>query len=305
MTRPRTLVGARWTLLLLAALAGPETVAGSAAQDPGLAAGVRRVDEGDFEGAVATLGPVADRLSATGGHEAAQACLYLGIAHLALDERDAAGVRFVQALGHEPSLRLSPDRFSPKVIAAFEEARREREAAARALKAGSPPQEKKSHLGRTLLLVSGVAAGAGVAVAASGGSSTAGGIRFADARFVSQGLECPDGTINATLDVGIDLDATNDGDAPATVTSVSTILIIERSSVPSEVGSSDPDPTSVVSPTVVPRGRSTLHVQTSLTCNNGLDDAPRFNEWRGRVTLATSVGAAALVTIDLLRVNIP
>ena len=91
---------------------------------------------GDFEGAVATLGPVADRLAAKGGHDAAQACLYLGIAHLALDQRDAARARFREALGHEPSLRLGPDRFSPKVIAAFEDARREREAAARAAAPG-------------------------------------------------------------------------------------------------------------------------------------------------------------------------
>ena len=145
----------------------------AAAQDPGLAAGIRQVDEGDFEGAVATLGPVADRLSAKGGHDAAQACLYLGIAHLALDQRDAARARFREALGHEPSLRLGPDRFSPKVIAAFEEARREREAAARARSRGpTKPEARKSHTGRTVL-IAGAAVAAGVGIALRGGPGDA------------------------------------------------------------------------------------------------------------------------------------
>jgi hypothetical protein len=176
MTRLQPLVVAM--TLLACALTGPspEAALAAAAQDPGLAAGIRQVDEGDFEGAVTTLGPVADRLAAKGGHDAAQACLYLGIAHLAIDQGDAARARFREALGHEPSLRLAADRFSPKVITAFEEARRDREAAARAAEPspGAKPQPKKGHAGRTVLLAgAAVAAGAGIALAVGGDSTPA------------------------------------------------------------------------------------------------------------------------------------
>jgi hypothetical protein len=136
-------IGAAWP--------GAAPARAAATQDPGLAVGIRQVDEGDFEGAVATLGPVADRLSAKGGRDAAQACLYLGIAELALDQGDAARARFREALGHEPSLRLGPDRFSPKVIAAFEDALREREAEARAA-APAVGAEAGRPQGRTILL---------------------------------------------------------------------------------------------------------------------------------------------------------
>jgi hypothetical protein len=50
---------------------------------------------------------------------------------------------------------------------------------------------------------------------------------------------------------------------------------------------------------------TTLRVQTMLLCNNGAGDAPRFNEWRGRLTVATAAGATAIETTDTLRVNIP
>jgi hypothetical protein len=309
MTRALAALAAMPLLVLGSTGAPPAPAHAAVAQEPGLAAGIRQVEEGDFEGAVATLGPVADRLSAAGGHDAAQACLYLGIAQLALDQGDAARARFREALGHEPSLRLSPDRFSPKVLSAFEEARREREAAAHAAApaAGARAEPKKSHAGRTLLLAgAGVAAGVGVALAAGGSGSTSadGELRLTGARFAAQAIECPDGSVDQPIGVGIDVDAVNGGRTPAAITSVSSVLIIVSSALAGEIGFASAAATTA-SPTTVPSGMATLHVQTTLRCSNGVGDPPRFNEWSGRVTLATAAGVVTVETADRLRVNIP
>ncbi len=302
-------------LVLLTALsfgapgAGLTPALAAAVQDPGLAAGIRQVDEGDFEGAVATLGPVVDRLSPKSGHDAAQACLYLGIAHLALDQRDAARARFREALGHEPTLRLGPDRFSPKVIAAFEEARREREAEARAAKPAdqAKAEPKKGHAGRTVLIAGGaVAAGAGIALAAGGGGSTPsdGEVTFTGARFATPVLECPNGTTGVPLMVAIDLSAQNAGGRDVTIGSVTAVLIIVASpGVLGEVGFASSEPATVAPVTLRP-GTTALRVQTTLTCGNGDGDAPRFNEWKGRVTL-TAGTAQTVETVDTMRVNLP
>jgi len=279
-----------------------------AAQDPGLAAGIRQVDEGDFEGAVATLGPVTDRLSAKGGHDAARACLYLGIAQLALDQGDAARARFREALGHEPSLRLFPDRFSPKVIAAFNDARREREAEAVAAAPETNPETGKGHTGRTLLL-GGAAAVAGGAILYTVGRGDTnppddGQVTFTGARFGTPVLDCPNGTAGTPLAVAIDLSAQNSSGRDVTIGAVSAVLIIVASpSVPSEVNFASSAPATVAPATLRP-GTTALRVQTTLTCANGAGDASRFNEWRGRVTLTTGA-AQTLETADTMRVNLP
>ena len=288
---------------------GPGLVPSLAAaiQDPGLAAGIRQVDEGDFEGAVTTLGPVADRLSAKGGHDAAQACLYLGIAHLALDQGDAARARFREALGHEPSLRLGPDRFSPKVISAFEEARRALEAEARAAAPETKPEAGKGHTGRTLL-VGGAAAVTGGAILYEVGKGDTnppvGEVSFTGARFGTPVLDCPNGTAGTPLAVAIDLTAQNGTESDVMLGAVSAVLIIVTSpSVPSEVGFASTAPSTVAPATLRP-GTTTLRVQTTLTCANGAGDASRFNEWKGRVTL-TAVAAQTVETADTMRVNLP
>ena len=281
----------------------------AAVRDPGLAAGIRQVDEGDFEGAVVTLGPVADRLSPRGGHDAAQACLYLGIAQLALDQGDAARARFREALGHDPSLRLGADRFSPKVISAFEEARREREAAARAAKPvdQAKAEPKEGHAARTVLIAGGaVAAGAGIALAAGGGGSTPSGgeVTFTGARFGTPVLDCPNGTTSAPLAVAIDLSAENSTGRDVTIGFASAVLIIVSSpGVLSEVGFASTAPATATPATLRP-GTTALRVQTTLTCANGEGDASRFNEWKGRVTLAAG-SAQTVETADTMRVNLP
>jgi hypothetical protein len=296
--------------LLISGSAGPcaEAALAAAAQDPGLAAGIRQVDEGDFEGAVTTLGPVADRLAVKGGHDAAQACLYLGVAQLALDQRDAAGARFREALGHEPSLRLGPDRFSPKVIAAFEDARREREVEARAAAPETRAETAKDHTGREVLLAgAAVAVGGGILYAVGRGDTNppgGGEVTFTGARFGTPVLDCPNGTTGTPLAVAIDLIAQNGTVGDVTLGVASAVLIIVASpSVPSEVGFASSAP-AMVAPATLRPGTTTLRVQTTLTCANGAGDASRFNEWRGRVTLAAGA-AQTLETADTMRVNLP
>jgi hypothetical protein len=310
MTRPfATLVAT--ALLGLGPTGAPTAPAfADVARDEGLASGIRQVEEGDFEGAVLTLGPVADRLSARGGHEAAQACLYLGIAHLALDQRDAALARFRAALGHEPSLRLDPERFSPKVISAFEEARREGEAAARAANPedAAEAESGKGHAGRTALVAGGAAAaGVGIALALGGGDPATpdGALTVAGARFGSPVLECPNGTDGVPLALTIDMTARNETGGDAAITAVSAVLTIVASpGAPGEVGLQSSQPATVVPATLLP-GTTALRVQTTLTCGNGSGDAPRFNDWRGRVTLTTPRGVQVVETADTMRVNIP
>jgi hypothetical protein len=293
-------LGAPWPSLAVARAA--------ATQDPGLAAGIRQVDEGDFEGAVATLGPVAERLSAKGGREAAQACLYLGIAELALDQRDAARARFREALGHESSLRLGPDRFSPKVIAAFEEARREREAKTRAATPETKPEGGKGHTGGTVLLAGAAAAvGVGILYAVGQGDTNPPGdgqVTFTGARFGTPVLDCPNGTTGTPLAVAIDLTAQNGTGGDVTLGAVSaTLFIVASPAVPSEVGFASTAPATAAPATLRP-GTTTLRVQTTLTCANGAGDASRFNEWKGRVTL-TAGAAQTVETADTMRVNLP
>lgn len=290
--RPSRALPLTFAALLLASSLTPSPVA---PQDAALAAGLRQVEEGDFEGAILTLEPVVARLAPAGGRDAAQACLSLGIARL--------------ALGHEPSLRLSPERYSPKVLAAFEEARRQREATARAgAPAGSTTTAaKKGHAGRTVLVAGGaVAAGAGLAVALGGNDATpAGGeVTFTGARFGTLALDCPNGATGTPLAVAIDLDAQNGTGRDVTIGAASAVLIIVASPVvPSEVGFASSAPATVV-PATLHAGTTALRVQTTLSCANGAGDASRYNEWKGRVTL--TVGSAQTVeTADTLRINLP
>src|SRR5688572_9962457 len=65
-----------------------------------LATGIRQVQEGDFETAVVTLQGVTRQLQGqtTRRQELAQAHLYLGIAHVALDQLTEAKASFKAAL---------------------------------------------------------------------------------------------------------------------------------------------------------------------------------------------------------------
>ena len=297
----------RASLVLLAAvaLAPPPVPAHAGQSDPALATGTRQVEEGDFEGAIATLEPVVLRLAPAGGAPAAQACLQLGIARLALGERDAALARFREALVHQPALRLTADRYSPKVLSAFEEARRAREAETRA--AGPAGQPGKGHAGRTVLIAGGaVATGVAIALAVGGANgSSSGELTFSGARFGTPVLDCPNGATATPLAVAVDLNAQNATGGDVTLSASSAVLFIVTSpGVPGEVGFASTAPATVV-PAMLHGGTTALRVQTTLNCANGTGDAPRFNEWRGRVTLTGGGTAQTIETADTMRVNLP
>src|SRR6185503_17559378 len=106
-------------VLVVSAPAAPQSSSGD------LQAGIALVKEGDFEGAVLKLDGAIRALEADprDGKDLATAYLYLGVAYLELDQQGSARVRFQQALGRDPSMRLDPRQFSPQVIRTFEAVR--------------------------------------------------------------------------------------------------------------------------------------------------------------------------------------
>lgn len=271
--------------------------------DPQVAAGVQQVREGDFETAVVTLESAAQRLTALPRppRDLLLAHLYLGVAQVALDKAAPARGRFLEVLKLEPDLRLSPDEFSPKVIGVFEEARRE---LARTRTVGT----EKPRGSRTPWIVGGVAAGAAgvVALVTRGGDGGATGtVSFGGGRFDTPVLVCPDGARAMPLPFTILLDASNGTSRPVSITAVTAVLRIVASSIPSEIGFGSNSPAMVTPSTVAANGRATLRIDSTLMCDNGAGDSPRFNEWSGHVTVTTSADVYTVDTVDRLRVNIP
>ena len=130
-----------------------------------LAAGITRVQEGDFEGGVVTLDGAARMLRAEPGRarELAEAYLYLGIAYLELAQEPLAQAKFRQALALDPALRMGEGEFPPKVRRAFDSSRVAMEEAA------ALEREAKKPRGRAGLVLLGLggAAATGIAVAAA------------------------------------------------------------------------------------------------------------------------------------------
>jgi hypothetical protein len=169
-------------LALAFSLAMPPSLAAQSA-DPEIRKGVKLVDDGEYDAAIVTLEAAVQRLTAGAGaskdRDRGEAYLYLGIAYLAKGHEAAARAHFRDAIARVTDLRLTSDKFSPRVIEAFEKAR---EDAARTPSAPAPapapsaapaPGEQKKG-GKTGLILLGVggAAAAGIAVAAGGGGSS-------------------------------------------------------------------------------------------------------------------------------------
>ncbi|MBN2371950.1 MAG: PKD domain-containing protein [Vicinamibacteria bacterium] len=125
-----------------------------------LAAGIRQVEEGDFETAIATLDRAVKALSSekSAAKDLSRAYLYLAIANLGLSQETAAKARLVDALAADKNLSLSPDQYPPNVIRLFDEVRREAGISA-APQPTPEPSKKKS--GSKLPLILGAAAVAG------------------------------------------------------------------------------------------------------------------------------------------------
>jgi hypothetical protein len=291
----------RLAVLVLCALgSGLVPVRADPPPDPEIEAGIRQVQEGDFETAVITLEAATRRLSREAPRSPllGRAAVHLGLAYVALDQRDTAKARFKDALALDPNLRLTPERYSPKVIAVFDEARRERTAQALPV----PTARKRSAVP---WVVGGVAVAGGAAVLASrGGGDPAGATTFSGARFGTPVLDCPDGTTGTPLPVSILVEARNDSKQAVQIRTVSATLIISTSAVPGEIGMAQ-NRAATALPASVPAGSATVRVDTSLLCENGLGDASRFNEWKAQLTLTTPAGVFNVETADRMRVNIP
>jgi len=292
-------------MAILCAAPASAAPAQTTASDDELQAGIRQVNEGDFETAVVTLDHAARRLAGAPARrkDRAQALLYLGVAQIALGQRDAAKASFKEGLEADRELRPTPDRFSPKVVAAFEEARREAEAAAAR---PAPASSKPKRGSKTPWLVGlGAAAAAGIVLATHGGDEGQGAFSLANAHFGTPVIPCPDGSLGLPIAFSLLVEARNDTSSPVTMNMVSTVVVIVTSAIPSEIGFASNAP-SQVSPTTVPAGASaTLHVDSTLTCDNAVGDAPRYNEWSGHLTVTTTAGVTTIDALDRLRVNIP
>ena len=137
--------------------------------DAEVVAGVKQVDDGEYDKAILTLDNAARRLAGDPAKvgDLSQAYLYLGIAYIGKGHEAAARAKFREALRQIKDLTLSPEKFPPKVIDAFEAAKQE-EAQAPAV------AEKKGGSKKGLVIGGVVAAGAAVAVAAGAGGGGGG-----------------------------------------------------------------------------------------------------------------------------------
>ncbi len=96
------------------------------AGDPDSEKGIRQAQEGEFEQAIGTLQGALPLLLArkAPARDIARAHLYLGIAHLGLADPVAARASFVEAIRSDPTLQPSSEEYPPRIVRAFDEARR-------------------------------------------------------------------------------------------------------------------------------------------------------------------------------------
>jgi hypothetical protein len=158
--------------------------------EPTLEAGIRLVQETEFEAAASTLGEVIRRLTGLPGreHELARAHLYASIAHLRLGSEEAARGHALDAWRVNPVLTVTEDEFPPRILEFFGRARADALAARPPTDtpaaapsetepdAPAPPRDPATPARRSskgLLIGAGLVAvvGGGVAVAAGGGGS--------------------------------------------------------------------------------------------------------------------------------------
>ena len=166
---PRASSRAVLALFLITTPAAPAEVP-AAPTDPEVVAGVKQVDDGEYDKAILTLDNAARRLAGDPAKvgDLSQAYLYLGIAYIGKGHEAAAKAKFREALRQIKDLTLSPEKYPPKVIDAFEAAKEE--------EAKAPAVAQKKGGSKKGLVIGGVlAAGAAVAVAAGAGGGGGGG----------------------------------------------------------------------------------------------------------------------------------
>lgn len=116
----------RFLPVLLAVLLGSGTPTYAQAGDPETEKGIRQAQEGEFEQAIVTLQGALPRLleRKASPRDIARAHVYLGVAHLGLNDPAAARTSFIEAIRIDPSLKLGSEEYPPRIVRAFEEARR-------------------------------------------------------------------------------------------------------------------------------------------------------------------------------------
>lgn len=151
-------------LLLLIFAVGSGAVSAAFDRSADLEAGIRQIDDGDFENGLLTLDAVIQDLASSPerSSELARACLYAGVAYLGLGQESLAKAKFRQALRAQPDLRLDPGQFAAKTLRLFASAR-EAEQATSALQKDARRSRGKGGL---LLLGLGGAAAAGLTAVA-------------------------------------------------------------------------------------------------------------------------------------------
>jgi hypothetical protein len=294
-------------ILVLLALVGPSVLRAQSNMTPEqeAAEGIHQVEQGDFEAAAITLDSAVKRLEGQPGRQALvqNALLQLGVALVALEQRDAAKARFRRALALDPKLRLRDDAFSPKVIGVFEQARVEAQAAA--------PPKKGGGSAKPLIFAGLGAAAAGVALAAGGGDDGGGvtGVRAvaSNARFTQPSVACDDGSDGRPLRFMVIFDV-RAGDRAFDVDGITVEMrVVASPALPAEVGFVSTRP-ATVSPTLVVDGTtSTLVADSTLLCTNGVGGPERYNDWQAQIRLSSRAGEVLTVatTGEPFRVILP
>ncbi len=262
----------------------------------GLTEAAQLISVGDYEGASRLLATLAPQLAGDPATRprAVQAYILLATSEIALGHSSEARTSFLAALRIDPGIRITEKENSPKVVLVFNEALAEFRST------------RKSS--RTGLVLGGLGVGAAGAYLATKGGATATDTTLpalTNLRFTTPVVTCPDGADSFPITVGLAGDLTLPGPFPATLDSVQITLVITSSpGLPSEVGFS-----SSMASTLVPMSASlkttSVTFSTTLVCGNGAGDAPRVNEFLGRVSLATARGLVTAETADRMRVNIP
>jgi hypothetical protein len=151
-------------------------------------------------------------------------------------------------------------------------------------------------------------AGAGIALASGGGETppAPGSASFANARFATPVVLCPNGDVDVPLPFTLLVDASNPTSAAVAIRSASVrMTIVESPEVPSEIGQSTTQAGTPLPASVTPRSNVTIQVESALLCTNTPGGVSRYNDWTALVTLDTSVGSFNLGSADRLRVNLP